>query len=87
MSWRALCLLACTASVVPAAAVEPVAPSEELLEYLGTWNGDDDWLLSDEVIAMTATPQPRVGKSSGTSPEEERRDDPAAARDRTEQRR
>ena len=87
MGWRALCLLACTASALPAAAVEPAAPSEELLEYLGTWNGDEDWLLSDEVIAMTATQLPRSRKGSGAIPEDEPRDEPAPAQDRTEQRR
>lgn len=81
MSWRALCLIACTASALPAAAVEPATPGEELLEYLGTWNGDEDWLLSDEVIALTAAQEPRGGKSG----KEDRRDDPAPAQDRTEQ--
>lgn len=81
MSWRALCLIACTASALPVAAVEPPAPGEELLEYLGTWNEDEEWLLSDEVIAMTAARQTRSEKSG----KDERRDDPAPAQERTEQ--
>ena len=68
-------------SALPAAAVEPPTPSEELLEYLGTWNGDEDWLLSDEVIALTAATEPRSARSG----EEDRRDDPAPAQERTEQ--
>jgi len=82
VSRRAACLVACTLSALPATAVEPATPSEELLEYLGTWNGDEEWLLSDEVIALTAAPEPPRGARSG---EEERRDDPAPAQDRTEQ--
>ena len=81
MSRRAACLVACTLSALPAAAVEPATPSEELLEYLGTWNGDEEWLLSDEVIALTAAPEPRGARIG----EEDRRDDPAPAQDRTEQ--
>ena len=81
MSWRAAYLLALTASALPATAVEPATPSEELLEYLGTWNGDEDWLHSDEVIAASAPPPQRSGKSG----KEVRRDDAAPAQDRTEQ--
>ena len=25
-------------------------PSEELLEYLGTWDGDDEWLHTKEML-------------------------------------
>jgi hypothetical protein len=33
----------------PAAAGGP-APSAELLEYLGTWNGDEEWLHTKELL-------------------------------------
>jgi len=33
----------------PAAAGGP-APSAELLEYLGTWNGDEEWLHTEELL-------------------------------------
>jgi hypothetical protein len=74
-------MIACTAPLLPAAAAEPAAPGEELLEFLGTWNEDEDWLLSDEVIAMM-TAQPPRGEAGLR---QEHRDDPAPAQDRTEQ--
>lgn len=41
------------------AAAEPStpadAPSAELLEYLGTWNGDEEWLQSAELMPPTRT--------------------------------
>jgi hypothetical protein len=78
---RAVCIIAFAASALPAAAVEPSTPGEELLEFLGHWNGDEDWLLSDEIIAAS-TPQPQ---RSGKSAREDRSDGPAPAQDRTEQ--
>jgi hypothetical protein len=74
-------MLALAAGALPAGAVEPAAPSEELLEYLGTWNGDEDWLHSDEVVAAVVQPPQRREQSSG----EGRREDPASSRERTEQ--
>ncbi len=82
MRRRAACLLVLAASALPAAAVEPAAPGEELLEYLGTWNGDEDWFLSDEVIAASVKSPRRDAGSGGKS---EQREAPAPARERTEQ--
>lgn len=39
-------------------AAPPAAPSEELLEYLGTWNGDEDWLQSEATTSVRAAPDP-----------------------------
>lgn len=78
MSARAALVLVLAA--LPTVAAEPGSPSEELLEYLGTWNGDEDWLLSDEVVAATRTPQQR----NGTRPGKDAREDPASAQEQTE---
>lgn len=80
MKTRTALVLAIAAASLPAAATEPAGPSEELLEYLGSWNGDEDWLHSDEVVAASAPPAQRGGKSG----REDSREDPATAQDRTE---
>jgi hypothetical protein len=47
----------------PAASGEP-APSAELLEYLGTWNGDEEWLHTKELLpAPAGKPGADGGKS------------------------
>lgn len=54
---RAAWLLLAVATL-PATAAEPggpavpgrPAPSAELLEYLGTWNGDEEWLHTEELL-------------------------------------
>lgn len=53
-AWLALAI-----ATLPATAAEPgrPAPSAELLEYLGTWNGDEEWLHTEELLtAPTAKP-------------------------------
>jgi hypothetical protein len=52
-SWLLLALAS-----LPAVAADPpakpaanaVPPGEELLEYLGTWNGDEEWLHSEDLL-------------------------------------
>jgi hypothetical protein len=57
-------------------APEAAAPSEELLEYLGTWNGDEDWLHSDAMLSSRGTAVPESGSR--------KEPDPAPARDPSE---
>lgn len=69
--------------VAHAQAADPAAdpgrstPSAELLEYLGTWNGDEEWLHSDEWLATVAPgaarrpPAPPVDRG-GKGQEQER---------------
>jgi hypothetical protein len=55
---RVMLMLAMSAASLAAAAepsAPPDAPSEELLEYLGTWNGDEEWLHSDELLPPKRT--------------------------------
>lgn len=68
---RATWLLLAVATL-PATAAEPgaqapaggPAPSAELLEYLGTWNGDEEWLHTDELLpAPTRMPGVDRGKA------------------------
>jgi|MudIll2142460700_1097286.scaffolds.fasta_scaffold1657313_2 hypothetical protein len=47
--------------VGPSAAGGP-APSAELLEYLGTWNGDEEWLHTEELLPA---PTRKPGVDSG----------------------
>jgi hypothetical protein len=59
MSRSAPAWLALAIATLPATAAEPggPAPSAELLEYLGTWNGDEEWLHSEDLLpAPTGTP-------------------------------
>jgi hypothetical protein len=54
-AWLALAI-----ATLPATAAEPggPAPSAELLEYLGTWNGDEEWLHTEELLPPpTAKPE------------------------------
>lgn len=49
-------------ATLPATAAEPggpvpgvgPSPSAELLEYLGTWNGDEEWLHTKELLPAPA---------------------------------
>jgi hypothetical protein len=68
---RAAWLLLAVATL-PATAAEPgrpaaagrSAPSAELLEYLGTWNGDEEWLHTEELLpAPTSKPGGDRGKT------------------------
>jgi len=52
-------------------------PSAELLEYLGTWNGDEEWLQSSELA-----PPPRNAHRDARNGQEQ---DRAAPRDPAEQ--
>lgn len=71
MKKRAALMLAMSAAALTAAA-EPSAPSdapsEELLEYLGTWNGDEEWLHSGELLP----PQRSASRDSNDRPDEDR---------------
>ena len=64
MTTRPTLVLAMLGASMPAVAEPPVpadAPSAELLEYLGTWNGDEEWLQSaDLVSARTANRDSRI---------------------------
>ena len=49
--------LAMVLATLPAVAAEPAAPAKpdtapgvELLEYLGTWDGDEEWLHTKELL-------------------------------------
>ena len=48
----------------PAAAASEPAPRVELLEYLGSWNGDEEWLHSDELLPA---PQTEPGSDRGNA--------------------
>jgi hypothetical protein len=61
----------------PSAPVD--APSAELLEYLGSWNGDEAWLQSDEFL-----PPPSGASRVSRNREEQDREKP---RDPAEQER
>jgi hypothetical protein len=60
-------LLAVATLPLSATAAEPAgpaaargqAPSAELLEFLGTWNGDEEWLHTEELLPA------RKGKPGG----------------------
>jgi hypothetical protein len=63
-----------------------IKPSAELLEYLGTWNGDEEWLHSDEWLATvppgaTRRPPAPPADRSSQGQEQER----ATTREPTEQ--
>jgi hypothetical protein len=45
-----LVLSAAARAVAADPSTPPEAPSEELLEYLGTWDGDEDWLHSGDLL-------------------------------------
>jgi|APFre7841882724_1041349.scaffolds.fasta_scaffold123254_1 hypothetical protein len=80
MTRRAALMLAMSAAALAAAAEPsepPDAPSEELLEYLGTWNGDEEWLHSDDLLP----PKQAVSPDPVNSQNEER----AQPRDPAEQ--
>jgi hypothetical protein len=62
----ALALSAAAAAAEPSTA--PDAPSEELLEYLGTWNGDEEWLHSADLLP----PQPSASQDPNKRPDEDR---------------
>jgi hypothetical protein len=74
-----LALVMSTAALASAAepSAPPDAPSEELLEYLGTWNGDEEWLHSDDLLP----PKQAVSPDPVNSQNEER----AQPRDPAEQ--
>ncbi len=63
-----------------------VTPSAELLEYLGTWNGDEEWLHSDEWLATVppgaTRPPPAPPADRGSQGQEQER---ATTREPTEQ--
>jgi hypothetical protein len=76
---RAALVIAMSVSALDAGADpadQPAAPSEELLEYLGTWNGDEDWLHSDTMLSSRGT---EVSESGSR-----KEPDPAPARDPSE---
>lgn len=76
-AWLALAI-----ATLPATAAEPgaPAPSAELLEYLGTWNGDEDWLHAEDLLPAKAA-KPDAGRDEAEL-ERVKRDD---ARSPTEQ--
>jgi hypothetical protein len=82
MSRSAPAWLALAIATLPATAAEPggPAPSAELLEYLGTWNGDEEWLHTEELLPAP-TAKPDAG-SEKTEPERAKR---AGTRSPTEQ--
>jgi len=50
------CLLAALAAGSGVTAATPPSPPEELLEYLGSWAGDDaDWLVANAAPAVSST--------------------------------
>ncbi len=64
MTTRPALVLAMLGASMPAAAEPPApadAPSAELLEYLGTWDGDEEWLQSADLLSppRTANRDPR----------------------------
>jgi hypothetical protein len=63
MSRSAPAWLALAIATLPATAAEPggPAPSAELLEYLGTWNGDEEWLHTEELLPPPAA-RPEAGR-------------------------
>lgn len=79
MTTRAALMLAMSAATLAAAepSAPPDSPSEELLEYLGTWNGDEEWLHSDEWLPPKRT--------ASRSPLEDQKQDRAQPRDPVEQ--
>jgi len=49
------CLLAALAAGSGVTAATPPSPPEELLEYLGSWAGDDaDWLVANAAAVQSA---------------------------------
>ena len=54
----------CAVPVVPHAADEvPALPDEEFLEYLGSWDGDDeDWLVAEGPLAAAPVDASRPAK-------------------------
>jgi hypothetical protein len=73
-------VLATLAASMPVAAEPPApadAPSVELLEYLGTWNGDEEWMQSAELL-----PPPRTASQD---PRNSQKPDLAESRDPAEQ--
>jgi hypothetical protein len=82
MTARLAVMVAMSAVAMQAAAEpsQPVeAPSEELLEYLGTWNGDDEWLHSDDLLPPTRS----ANREPATRQEQDRvqpRDPPEQAK-------
>jgi hypothetical protein len=87
MGLQSSCWLLLAVASLPAVAAEPPAepaaaaapPGEELLEYLGTWNGDEEWLHSEDLLPPPSRPD-RSG--SETDRQREKR---APARDASEQ--
>lgn len=74
MTTRPSLVLAITVASMPVAAETPAtadAPSAELLEYLGTWNGDEEWLQSAEL-----TPSPRTANRDARNGQEQDRAQP-----------
>lgn len=73
-------VLALAVAAMPVAA-EPSAPADapsaELLEYLGTWNGDEEWLQSVDLM-----PPPRTANREPGNRQEQ---DHAVQRDPAEQ--
>lgn len=68
---RAALMLAVSAAALTAAAepsAPPDVPSPELLEYLGTWNGDEEWLHSGELLP----PQRPASRDTNDRPDEDR---------------
>ncbi len=74
-----LALVMSTAALASAAepSAPPDAPSEELLEYLGTWNGDEEWLHSGELLPPKST--------ADGDPVNDQKEDRAPPRDPAEQ--
>lgn len=71
-AWWAMML-----ATLPAVAAEPGAPATrdaepglELLEYLGTWDGDEEWLHTKELLPApsrkASSDQAKGGRDRGT---------------------
>ncbi len=63
------CVAAAVAASARAVAADPAPPpSDEFLEYLGGWDGEDgDWLLVQEAVgAQSPRPVPPAPVTSGT---------------------
>lgn len=71
MTERVALVLVMSAAALTVAAepsTPPDAPSGELLEYLGTWDGDEEWLHSGEFLP----PQRSANQDPGAGQEKDR---------------